>query len=599
MKKIYSMILGVAVLGTTMAQAPIDLKFNVSSGTKIGTEPIKFNRSEVPYVNQKSSSRSEEFAFWVNFTDAYYGETDSVGYLWDAPIWPDSNLVRTYNGTDYFYSGWRHHYHGAGDVLDLSSSVYPEHYDGDTTDLSGVFNDVMEYTLQAVSFSYSYAKVESNKTDTLKIYVVKESNENHTSFVSQTTGNPYPFVNYDASKNAAVGADTMITVILSQADADASTNSQTGRAWMEVPVGIDLLPGENVAVTVHYHPETDVSAVNQKNVTEVNMFNVYYVSETLADYNDGSTLLSFQYDNPVTHNQGLVTNIVNRYKLNGDILDSVYIPAYIENLFISNANPDHMQMYYLITNKDTTVTDTTTNNDTTVIDPIDTTIQDTTVIIDTTISDTTITSGSDTSSNSDTTIIHHSDTVSSNDTIIITNTDSVLITDTLYITQKDTITIRDTISITVKDTIEINNTDTVVIHHYDTITIDNSDSTVIHYYDTVTVNNSITETININIEGNCDNITTNLTEGEFDNQVSVNAYPNPVKDELTIQITNTSNIQNFTLNIYNVLGELKTTLDFYGTVNLPMNLSSFSNGLYYIEVIGEGKVLSHQAFIKE
>lgn len=232
----------------------------------------------------------------------------------------------------------------------------------------------------------------------------------------------------------------------------------------------------------------------------------------------------------------------------------------------------------ILVTKCTTVSDTTSDNDTTSNN--DTTVTDTVVVdpVDTTIGDTVVTNPIDTNMSSDTSITSVSDTIFG-DTIIINNTDSVFITDTVFIT------IKDTVEITVKDTIEITVTDTVTIGGNG---------------DTVVVDQSVLETININISGSCaTGVASELLEGEFDNSVMINAYPNPVKDELTINITNTSSIQSFTLNIYDILGNVKTTLDFFGDISLPMNLSSLSSGMYYIEVIGDDQVLSHQAFIKE
>jgi len=74
---------------------------------------------------------------------------------------------------------------------------------------------------------------------------------------------------------------------------------------------------------------------------------------------------------------------------------------------------------------------------------------------------------------------------------------------------------------------------------------------------------------------------------------SVIVFPNPAKDIITI----TSSEKNYTINIYDI-----SSRKIFSTVNpnesTNIDISSFSEGIYYIELIKENAILFHQKFIK-
>jgi hypothetical protein len=74
---------------------------------------------------------------------------------------------------------------------------------------------------------------------------------------------------------------------------------------------------------------------------------------------------------------------------------------------------------------------------------------------------------------------------------------------------------------------------------------------------------------------------------------SVLVFPNPAKDVITI----TSSEKNYTINIYDI-----SSRKIFSTINpnesTNIDISSFSEGIYYIELIKDNTTLYHQKFIK-
>ena len=213
-------------------------------------------------------------------------------------------------------------------------------------------------------------------------------------------------------------------------------------------------------------------------------------------------------------------------------------------------------------------------------------------VVDTTPNDTVITNPVDTTTGgSDTTSTGTSDTTISNgsDTTYSSGSDTTMMSDTIVITNNDTIWIRDSIEVNIYDTIVINNNDTIEINNNDTITIT----------DTIVINNSETENIIIDLTGSCNDITTGLEEGVFENDITTEVYPNPVSDQLNITVNNSSNVSTLKLNLYNSLGQIVTSINFFGSTSMSINFGALDAGMYYIEIIGDNAVLAQQAVMKQ
>lgn len=67
----------------------------------------------------------------------------------------------------------------------------------------------------------------------------------------------------------------------------------------------------------------------------------------------------------------------------------------------------------------------------------------------------------------------------------------------------------------------------------------------------------------------------------------LNIYPNPAASNMTIQIENTLM---FSLKIYDQFGRLVYNQeDFVQNTNLEIDIEDWHNGMYYIELVQEGK----------
>ena len=96
----------------------------------------------------------------------------------------------------------------------------------------------------------------------------------------------------------------------------------------------------------------------------------------------------------------------------------------------------------------------------------------------------------------------------------------------------------------------------------------------------------------------CDTINTNdsslFISAKINEKLSV--YPNPVKDNLNISITN-SNQTSFNIYIYNLVGELVLSKEI-GTNN-NVNVAYLSKGVYFIKLMNNNSTIVTKKFIKE
>jgi sugar lactone lactonase YvrE len=96
------------------------------------------------------------------------------------------------------------------------------------------------------------------------------------------------------------------------------------------------------------------------------------------------------------------------------------------------------------------------------------------------------------------------------------------------------------------------------------------------------------------IKGNKINILSDQALGINQNSFSfqqINLYPNPAKDEITIDCSNTNNIENLSYKIYNSLGQEIQN----GNLNSQINIIQLNNiagsGIYFVKIIDSSNIL--------
>ena len=82
-----------------------------------------------------------------------------------------------------------------------------------------------------------------------------------------------------------------------------------------------------------------------------------------------------------------------------------------------------------------------------------------------------------------------------------------------------------------------------------------------------------------------------------DDDLSLSAYPNPTSGMFTLEIP--SIIEEYTIKLYNQIGELKLLINSENVYNSNpnINIGNFPNGFYLIKLIYDDNVLS-QSIIK-
>jgi hypothetical protein len=80
---------------------------------------------------------------------------------------------------------------------------------------------------------------------------------------------------------------------------------------------------------------------------------------------------------------------------------------------------------------------------------------------------------------------------------------------------------------------------------------------------------------------------------------NIKLYPNPAATILYINI-NAANTEDFTLQIYDIGGRL-LQMEEHIVPNLPypINVSSFANGMYFVEILAANNVIGRGRFVKE
>ena len=83
---------------------------------------------------------------------------------------------------------------------------------------------------------------------------------------------------------------------------------------------------------------------------------------------------------------------------------------------------------------------------------------------------------------------------------------------------------------------------------------------------------------------------------EINHQSTLNLYPNPATDNITINYTTTS--KNYTINIYNAMGSLVKTISSKNTAVNTINIGELSSGIYLLNIT-DGNNVSTKRFVKE
>lgn len=90
---------------------------------------------------------------------------------------------------------------------------------------------------------------------------------------------------------------------------------------------------------------------------------------------------------------------------------------------------------------------------------------------------------------------------------------------------------------------------------------------------------------------------TGIGINELENDLEVMVFPNPVNDVLTIQLLNENNPENFTFEFYNSEGKSFYQNDVKAS-QIDLDVSSWSEGVYYYNISMNGKILYRSAFVK-
>lgn len=78
--------------------------------------------------------------------------------------------------------------------------------------------------------------------------------------------------------------------------------------------------------------------------------------------------------------------------------------------------------------------------------------------------------------------------------------------------------------------------------------------------------------------------------------VAMNLYPSPTKRDINIELGDINLTNNIQVEIFNLLGK-KVYSDVVSTSKLNVNVSSYSNGLYLVSILENGKVISNSKFV--
>jgi len=335
-------------MGSALAQAPEERVVEFNNDLQPLNQKVDLRASqERNFLNNNSRAYGP---LWVNF-GVYYGIlTDSEYPITAVNLWPDSNATITasdnndyaiYNFTSYQY------YNSSGDVLDLSTSVFAE-----ATETEGIYDTNNVFTIDSLSFGYTYSRNDESATDTITIYILEEDGLYHDGYVSTNTGNPYPIVGYNGASNAPASYDSMIQVILTADDTTASGYYD----YIDLKLGYTAAAGADVAFVYTYGSSTTRSGSSKINLeTEANEFNLMYYSEGDVTNRDSTNMVSLQYDDPATHNQGLFIDFWQRYGLAGDTWSNLYTPSYLSHIFWAPHRADHQMAWYQISTDATPV----------------------------------------------------------------------------------------------------------------------------------------------------------------------------------------------------------------------------------------------------
>jgi hypothetical protein len=80
------------------------------------------------------------------------------------------------------------------------------------------------------------------------------------------------------------------------------------------------------------------------------------------------------------------------------------------------------------------------------------------------------------------------------------------------------------------------------------------------------------------------------------NEKSFELYPNPNNGNFTLNLKN-SYIKNYTISVYNVLGEIIKTISLTNINSAEINISEFGIGAYYLQVAAENKTVTKKVFV--
>lgn len=335
MKKLYLFILAILALSLAYSQSN-----NYVSKSKFNLDYISGH--EYKPLIQNTTSRASMDRALINFSYALSLTTDSLPLEGWVYLFPDTMARINYAGTDYSFWRFTDRYHSAGDVLDLSSTIFNSMVDG-------AFNETNSYAVDSVYIGYYYNRNITNVTDTVRIYV---SVEDGLDFKKGSEEEPYPLLAYNQSQNAPETYLKAIDILIDQND-----TAWYGNSYLGVPLNIELEANQLMSIVINYIPGYAYDA-SSNYFDDLNPF-ILSCSKELKSRT--GHMMSMNLESTMRYNQGLFSDFYQVYGLNigaGEVWNTRYASAYANEYWTKydgeniSTRYNHLDTWYVVSSLD-------------------------------------------------------------------------------------------------------------------------------------------------------------------------------------------------------------------------------------------------------
>jgi hypothetical protein len=336
MYKFYTLAIVILSVASSIGQS-VYTNSKQSKLTADYQEPFR----QASIVNNPSSRATIEDEY-INFSYALTLATDSIPLNGWVYLFPDTMPRIEYAGTDYSFYRFTDRYHSAGDVLDLSSSIF-------NTITENAFDSTKSYRVDSALIEYYYARNIDNANDTIRIYISVEDGE---TLKEGSDAEPYPILTYDQATKAPAEYVRTMDVILG-VDDTAWYDSK----FLELALDIELEANQLMSVVIDYLPGYDYSDTS----SYFNDLNPFILSCTKERQSKQTHMVSLGMDEVLTFNQGIFSDFYQVYGLNfGDFsfwntqYANVYANEYWTKFDGENINTryNHLDIWYLVSTTD-------------------------------------------------------------------------------------------------------------------------------------------------------------------------------------------------------------------------------------------------------